>query len=170
MGQYLINESLAHRDCGINNYNDFVSVIQEVITYYNAHIDQETMSLLDLFIDNATENCGYAPVTMPIFNKLIIIKLGVHSDYQKPNIAYQFVHEMMHFVYFARYGFDRLIEREKEEAICTAASLIYIRTFYPQNYESCYEHVKGLRDNGYRSGITVAETVNYDFDKLVKLV
>ena len=66
-----INGNLDGKD-GLSNYEDFESVINEVLGFYRKHFDENVMSAIDLYIDNATENSGAVPVTTPILGKYLI--------------------------------------------------------------------------------------------------
>lgn len=166
---FLINESLNDSKCGIKNYIQFVRVINHIWNYYEKYFGKELMEKVDLFIDNATCHTGFAPVTMPVFDKFVIIKLQVQPDMTEPAIGVQFSHELLHFVFHCKYGLTRNIDIDREEAICTAAALIYISNFYKELLPSYKNHVATLEEV-YRNGITVAENVEYNFAKLIKML
>lgn len=165
-----INESLANKDGGIDNFNIFQNVVLQIVNYYVSFLGKDFIDSVDLFIDNATRDSGYTPVTITVLRKYIIIKLAITSEYKAENIAYQFAHELMHFVFHVKYGLDRIGRGEYEESICSAASLICIYHLYPESFQNCNEHVGNLDYAGYRKGVDVAKNVNYDLGELIKLV
>ena len=163
-----LNDSLEFEN-GITNFRTFKNVVNEVWIFYEKHLGNDLMNSIDLFIDNATCDCGYTPVTINVLNKFVIIKLNANSNSQEPEIAYVFAHELMHFIFFCKYGLLRDVDYDKEEAICTAASLIYIKEFYTKCFDSCNAHVKGLQ-SVYSKGSSIAENVSYNFDSLIKMI
>ena len=57
---------------------------------------------------------------------------------------------------------------DREESICTAASLIYLHDTDISGFELQNNHVKTLEYAGYRNGASLAEQVGYDFNKLAE--
>lgn len=167
---FLINESLNDSEYGIENYVQFVEVINHIWNYYEKFLGKELMGKIDLFIDNATCHSGYTPVTILTLDKYVIIKLRVKSDTTEPEIAVQFSHELLHFVFYCKYGLKRNVDIDREEAICTAAALIYINEFYKELLPHYRKHVATLKEDYYRNGIVVAEKVGYNFVDLIKLM
>ena len=170
MGNFEINAELGDNEKGIKNYQIFVNTINKVRNYYISHLGEDFMNKLDLYVDNATRDSGYTPVTISVLKKYVIIKLGITSDYSEESIAYQFAHELMHFVFHAKYGLDRKSNVDQEEAICSAASLVYIYKVYPKAFEDCNKHVRNLENASYRQGANIAKDIDYNFEELLKLV
>lgn len=170
MAKFEINGNLAEFDDGIKNYNIFASTICKIYRYYELHLEGKLSYKYDLYIDNATKDSGYTPVTTPILGKFVIIKLGIGEDDDEGKIAYQFAHELMHYVFFEKYGLNKPFADENEEMICSAASLIILYHIYPQYFVSYNDYVKLLVREGYRRGREVARGVGYDFSLLLEMV
>lgn len=164
-----INGNLDNSE-GLANFEIFQRVIIEILEFYKKYFGSDTMSAIELYIDNATANSGYTPITTPVFKKYLIIKLGIDNASNKAQIAFQFSHELMHYVYFVKYGFDKKRADEKEESVCTAASLIVLYNLYPGSFCEYNNYVKNLTSNKYRKGAEVAKMVNYDMNTLKEMV
>ncbi len=164
-----INGNLDVPESGLRNYKEFSSVIVQTINYYKKYIST-LGTKIDLYIDNATQDSGWTPVTTPVFRKFVIIKLGIRENDPQVKIAFQFAHELMHYAFYEKYGINKTFADVREESICTAASLIYIKDSFPMEFQSYVEYVKNLENEGYRKGAEVAEKVNYDFRQLVKMM
>ena len=121
-------------------------------------------------MDNATRDSGYTPVCTPIFKKYVIIKLAITSVDEPDKIIFQFSHELMHYVYFEKYGLEKVKADDKEESICTAASLCMISELYPLELNRYIEILRRESNNGYREGVSVAEKVGYTFANLICLI
>lgn len=148
----------------------FCSTVSKIRNYYIIEFGQELMDSIDLYVDNATSGTGYAPVATPILGKYVIIKLNIGYKDTGSKIAFQFSHELMHYVFFAKKGIGKAKADEGEEAICTAASLIIIKEFFSIEFNLFNTHVKGLLNKGYQRGAEIAESVNYNFQNLQKLI
>lgn len=155
---------------GLKNYKLFEKTVLEVYSYFWGRLSDKFPKAPELYIDNATENSGYTPVTTPVLEKYIIIKLCVLPDDSASRIAFQFAHELMHYVFYAKYGMKKEKAWDREESICTAASLIYLHDTDFRGFELQNNHVKTLDYAGYREGSLLAGRVGYDFNKLVELV
>lgn len=167
MGRYWeINGNLSDKDNGIANYSDFEEVICKVKEIYDGIFGIERMNQLDLFIDNATENSGWTPITTTVLGKYIIIKLNVKPSTSKSTIVFQFAHELTHFVFKVYYGIDKPNAGDLEETICTAASLMMVKELYPEDFNEKNNYVKDLRYIGYRHGAEHAKQLEYNFYKL----
>ena len=164
-----INGNLAGEN-GLKNYDLFQKTVLEVYSYFGRRLLDRIPDAPELYIDNATENSGYTPVTTPVFEKYIIIKLCVSPDDPSSRIAFQFAHELMHYVFYAKYGIKKEKAGDREESICTAASLIYLHDTDSSGFELQNNHVKTLENAGYRNGAFLAEQVGYDFNKLTELI
>ena len=167
---YEINGNLYEKKTGLKNVNMFQSTILKVINYYTEKFGEELLSNVPLYIDNATENSGYTPVTTKVLNEIIIIKLGISTEDPESKIAYQFSHEFMHYTFYSIFGLGKPHADDFEESICSAASLIVIKDLYPDSFDSYKKHVEGLANADYRAGAEVANNVGYDFAELVKLI
>lgn len=166
---YMINEELKNEN-GLSNYYEFTHVINDVWLYYKSYFGNTFLNRIDLFIDNGTEYCGYTPISINVLDKYVIIKLDIRpwtSDYQ---IAYVFCHELMHFVYYCKYGMTRIPDIKTEEVVCSASSLIYIKHKYPNNFQESNKHTKQSQNNYYAKGADLAEQLCYNFSDLVKLI
>ena len=164
-----INGNLAGEN-GLKNYKLFQKTVLEVYSYFWGRLSDKFPKAPELYIDNATENSGYTPVTTPVLEKYIIIKLCVLPDDSASRIAFQFAHELMHYVFYAKYGVKKEKSEDREESLCTAASLIYLHDTDFKGFELQNNYVKALDYAGYREGSSLAEQVGYDFLKLIEKI
>lgn len=169
---YEINGNLDDANDGLENYSLFAKTIATVWNYYKLYVDNEVMDSLDLYIDNAAQDSksGYTPVITPIFRKYLTIKLNINSLDHEGKVAYQFSHELMHFVFYTKYGIHKKRADEREESICSAASLCILHHLYPAYFEIYNEHVKHLVNDAYRKGVEIAQGVKYSLEELLKLI
>jgi len=170
MKTFEINGNLLDEDGLGKNYSKFENTICNVRNYYIDYLGAEFMNSLDLYVDNATSSSGYTPIITPILNKYLTIKLGITPECGEAQIAYQFAHELMHFVYFVKYGLGKDLNNFQEESICSAASLIIVRDLYPERFDEYNKHLKKADKSHYRKGTEVAAKVNYQFEELLKTV
>lgn len=164
-----INGNLDGSD-GLKNYGLFKKTILEVYSYFAKKLMAWYPDGPELYIDNATCNSGYTPITTPIFRKYIIIKLCISPSDTAAKIAYQFAHELTHYVYYIKYGLNKKKADDNEETVCTAASLIYLYDIMPEDFIFYNEHVKTLRYIGYKNGAVLAEQLGYNFSKLIEKI
>lgn len=61
-----INGNLDDEINGLKNYQVFEEVICKVKTLYDRTFGLEVMNKYDLYVDNSTQNSGYAPITTTI--------------------------------------------------------------------------------------------------------
>ena len=162
-----INGNLDDYTYGLKNYQDFQKVICTVKSLYDKIFGHEIMNRYSLYIDNATENSGYAPITTTILQKYVIIKLGISSTDTQSKIAYQFSHELTHFVFRSYFGLNKPKANFMEETICSAASLIVIKKLF-SNEEFIFwnDYVKNYAPNLYKEGAAYAELIKYDLEEL----
>ena len=165
-----INGNLADKENGFANYDIFENTIVQVWAFFSQYFGVEIMNRIDLYIDNATCDSGYTPIITPVFKKFLIIKLAISDINDSGIIAFQFAHELMHYVFYSIFGIEKSKADNYEEAICTASSLIVLHKLFPNSFYMQNEYVKNLANKGYRDGARVAESLNYDFSKLVELV
>ena len=154
-----------------DNYKNFEHVVFKVRNYYIKYLGKRLMNFIELYIDNGTRNTGHTPTITPVFGKYLIIKLGITHRCSEARIAFQFAHELMHFVYFVKYGVNRKRVTEQEEAICSAAALIVLHDLYPgEEFEKYNDYTQSLLNPDYRSGAEVAKSVNYKFKKIIQKI
>ena len=152
------------------SYKTFSDTVGKVRNFFIKYLGDQLMNSLDLYVDNATKNSGNTPKIMPVLEKYLIIKLGITPKSGEARIAFQFAHELMHFVYYVKYGIDKKMADDQEETICTAASLIVVHNLYPKDFDRCNNYVKSLTRLDFRKGAEVAEEIEYQFEKLVKKI
>lgn len=169
MWQFEINGNLSGPE-GLKNFDLFQRTILEVYSYYHRYLSLRYPNGALLYIDNATRDSGYTPVTTPIFGKYINIKLAISPTDNSTKIAYQFSHELMHYVFYAKYGINKPKASDSEETICTAASLIYLHDTDLSGFELLNEHTKNLEYDGYRNGAYLAKDIDYNFTKLIDMI
>ena len=76
----------------------------------------------------------------------------------------------MHYIFFCKYGLQKPSADEREESICSAASLIILHDMYPAFFDTFNNHVKALSNNAYRAGAALAAKVNYDINILASII
>lgn len=167
--KYEINGNL-YGSTGLKNIDLFHKTIVKVAAYFFRYYNIKFPNGVEIYVDNATCNSGYTPITTPVLKKILIIKLCITQMDPSSKIAFQFAHEMMHCAFYAKYGLDRDGAKEKEETICTAASLIYLHDVDLEGFSLQNEYVKSLQNEKYRNGAVLAEETGYDFSKLVEMV
>lgn len=163
-----INGMLNNPYEGIKNYGVFERAIVSVGKFFLEHLGKEAMDGPKLFIDNAPSASGPVPIIFPVFDEYLIIKLGVEGKESEAQVAFQFSHELMHYVYYTKYGLKREMADEREEAICTAASLCVIAKIYKEELKGCVQYMlENVTDKRYRAGEKLAQKIRYDFDRLI---
>lgn len=150
----------------IPNYNNFKTNILTVYSIFYEHFGKEIMGKIELYIDNATENSGYTPIITPILKKHLIIKLGISNFSNSEQIVYQFSHELCHYVFYSILGLKKEFADKEEENICSAMSLVIMKRIFPNKLNFWKSHISGLTNENYSGGLSIAESVNYDIEKL----
>lgn len=151
---------------GLKNQKDFLETISIVKCQYDIVFGQEVMNKYDLYIDNATKDSGYTPIITPILKKYLIIKLGISDNDSRSKIAYQFAHELTHFVFYSYLGLDKPLANSMEETICSAASLIIIKKLFPEEFVGWNNYVNNLKEEHYRKGVEYALSIEYSLMEL----
>ena len=164
-----INGDLYGHD-GIKNIDLFTHVLLQVKNLFDTTFGSELIDEIFLFVDNATSDSGYVPITKTLFKKVVVIKLGIRPNSQASQIAFQFSHELMHVVFRAVKGLAKPAANYTEEAICTAASLITLKELYPDDLNLYMRYLKTRDDKKYRDGVQVASDVNFNLKDLMPLV
>lgn len=159
-----VNGNLA----SLENFDVFLNTIIDVFAIFEKYFGKETMSRIDLYIDNAVghETTGWTPIITPILQKYLIIKLGVSNFSYKEQTAFQFSHELCHYVFYSVKGLDKTFADDREENICAAMSLIIIRELFPESFDLYYDYVAGLSDEAYSLGAGLATEMHYDINML----
>lgn len=157
MGQFEINGNLFDEKYGLANINLFTNTILTVRTFYLMKIGPMYSECIDLYVDNATAGSGYTPNITCVLNKILMIKLCIPQTGTESQIAFQFAHEYMHYIFYCKYGLQKMAADDREEAICSAASLIVLHNMYPAAFEMFNNYVKNLSNNAYRAGAELAE-------------
>lgn len=161
-----INGNLFDDDYGLKNSKDFLEVIRIVKNIYDTIFGMEIMDKYDLYVDNATENSGYTPIITIILQKYVSIKLGISIKSSRSTIAFQFAHELTHFVFYSYFGLNKPQANYMEETICTAASLIVIRMLFPTEFVDWDNYVRHLEKEYYKQGADYAERLEYNLENL----
>ena len=152
---------------------DFETFLENIVRVMNIFIqtfDLDTMSKIDLYIDNATEKSGYTPITTVILKKYIIIKLGINDFSNSEKIIFQFAHELCHYVFYSLKGLDKPKADSIEENICSAMSLILIKMIYPNKINEWLMYVNNLTNKNYNNGGIIAENSKFDINVLKKQI
>lgn len=161
-----INGNLNNNLEGLKNYKYFSEIIYRVKIIYDEIFGLDIMNKYDLYIDNATENSGWAPIITPILKKYFIIKLAIYPNDVQSKIVFQFAHELTHFVFYSYFGIDKPRANDEEEIMCTAASLILIKMLFSKDFEFWNEYTKSLEERKYRQGADYAEKIGYNLQEL----
>lgn len=169
-----INGNLDNEDYGLRNYPMFSDVICKIKNEFDNVFTSEIMNRIPFYVDNAISNSkaelnsysGQTPISTPVLEKIIVIKLNICPDATEAQITFQFAHELTHVVFWDYFGFKKPSATVEEESICTAVSLIMIKNLYPSFFEIYKRYVDELDDIGYRNGLKVAQEVSYDINKI----
>ena len=154
----------------IPNYKIFIDCIFKTRDIFIETFGISIMSKVELFLDNATQDSGYTPTITPIFNKYLIIKLGI-SDFSKNElIVYQFSHELCHYVFYSLAGLDKEAADSEEENICSAMSLIVLNLLFPENIGFWISYVSNLDNSNYNKGVKIANECNFDINYLTEKI
>lgn len=148
------------------NYDIFMQIIVTILEIFNKTFGNSIMKKYDLFIDNATQNSGYTPITTVLLKKHITIKLGIEEFSNKEQIAYQFSHELCHYVFYSLKGLNKERADIIEENICSAMSLVIINLLFPSKINNWINHVNSLKNNSYNKGAIIAKECNFDINIL----
>lgn len=170
MRYWEINGNLDDAQSGLANYSQFEQAICRVKKFFDDVFGADRLNSIDLFVDNATADSGYTPITTTILGKYVVIKLRIAPDDKESEVAYQFAHELTHFVFRAYLGINKPHANEQEETICSAAAVMTIKLLYPLDFSSYDKHIRGLGNNAYRNGAYLAESIQYDFQKLKSMI
>ena len=166
MRHWEINGNLDDEHTGIENYAIFENGVCKVKDLYDQVFGSDIMNRIDFYVDNATKDSGYTPICTPVLGKLFVIKLGIHPQDSEERIVYQFAHELMHCVFYAYFGINRIRGTDWEEVVCSAASLAALKMLCPEAFLRYKEHVEKLENSAYRQGATLAAELNYDMKRI----
>ena len=161
-----INGNLDDKQTGLQNYQMFEDGVCKVKKIYDKIFGIDVMNRIPFYVDNATANSGYTPISTPVLQKIVIIKLNISSKDGESKIIYQFTHELTHVVFRAYFGMDKPRANDKEEALCTAAALMVIKMLCPNDFEFYEDYTANLEYCGYRNGVLLAKTLEYDMEYL----
>lgn len=150
----------------ITNYKEFSSNIASVMQLFIKVFGEETMTKIDLYVDNATQGSGYTPIITPVLGKYLIIKLGIADFSQKEQTIWQFSHELCHYLLYSLAGLKKIYDELIEETLCIAMSLCVLTVLCPQSINKWKDYVTKLVKDSYRQGHTLAEEINYDIVSL----
>lgn len=170
MRYWEINGNLDDKLSGIANYQIFQEAVCATKFYYDRVFGIDFMNRIPFYVDNATADSGYTPISTPVLGKLVIIKLGIKADDSEARVAYQFAHELTHVVFRAYFGIGKPRATEDEEAICTASSLIIIKKLYPEHFEAFERSTMSHPYVGYQKGVPLAKELSYDMTKIRSLI
>lgn len=87
----------------------FIRAVCKVMDLYVEEFGEKLMNS----IDNATKGSGHTPIITPVLGKYLIIKLDIENGFQESVIAYQFSHELMHYVFYAIKGLIKNLLMQK---------------------------------------------------------
>ncbi|MCH5157035.1 MAG: hypothetical protein J1G02_04060 [Clostridiales bacterium] len=147
------------------NYDKFKNVIREVRTKFQDMFGADTLSRLPLFIDNCTAGGGYTPCTSVVLQQYVTIRLNISDFNRVEQTTYQFAHEMTHFTYRCLIGIFKKRATVYEESICSAMSLCFLYG-NSRNFQSWCDHVRKLKNEGYRKGYDVALACGFSPERL----
>lgn len=170
MKYWEINGNLDDELSGIANYRIFQNAVCATKLYFDRVFGSDFMNQIPFYVDNATADSGYTPISTPVLGKLVIIKLGIKADDGEAKVAYQFAHELTHVVFRAYFGIGKPRATEDEEAICTASSLIIIKKLYPNHFEAFERSAMSHSYVGYQKGVPLAKALAYDMTKIRSII
>lgn len=155
-------------------YDLFMRSIIAVHNWYDNLFGTELLSRYPLFIDNAVDGSGHTPITIPVLERYVIVKLNVcgNRDFSignqyNPRIVYQAAHELCHFVFYCGRGISKPLANESEEDLCTAMSFCMLKELCPFALEL---FVADCKKTKYAHGAKLAERFNFDTGKIVSMV
>lgn len=144
----------------------FCKFIVEILKIFYLTFGEKVMEKYDLFIDNATKNSGHTPMATVLLKKHITIKLGIDNFSNQEQIAYQFSHELCHYVFYSLQGLNKEKAGVIEENICSAMSLVIIKLLFPKNINRWVNYSNNSDDERYNKGAVIAEECNFDINIL----
>ena len=166
MRYWEINGNLDDSQTGILNYQIFQNAVCVTKQYYDRIFGIDIMNRVPFYVDNATADSGYTPISTLVLGRLVVIKLGIGANDIEAKVAYQFAHELTHVVFRSYFGINKPRATHEEEAICSAAALIIIKIFYPEHFEKFEKSAASHSYVGYRNGVTLANEASYDMQKI----
>ena len=73
MRYWEINGNLNDKETGIANYQVFQKAVCATKTYFDEVFGSNRMNQVFFYVDNATDNSGYTPISTPVLGKIVII-------------------------------------------------------------------------------------------------
>lgn len=166
---YEINGNLIH----INGYDNFKQIIGLITSEFAILFSDLNYDKIPLYIDNCYDcgksNTGHVPIITPVLNKILIIKLGVEDFLNSSKIIFQFSHEYVHYIFYSLLGLDKKIADNREENICTAFSLAFIKKYFPYDFEEYFHYVENLDNLAYSGGAKLGVECDFDLYMLKKI-
>lgn len=157
-----------------DEYNIFLKSINIVWKEYIDLFGSETLLRYPLFIDNAIDGSGYTPITIPVLNQFIIIKLNIcgNRDFNVNEIynsrtIYQFSHELGHFFFYCMAGIKKSLANSNEECLCTAISFCILNKHCRDVISYFLSNCKNTR---YVAGAKLAEDINFNMFTIVDMM
>lgn len=169
MENWEINRSLANKQTGMKNYDMFRKVLCATKEYFNAVFGVECLNKIFFYVDNKIDN-PKAPISIPVENIFVRIVLDIGPNHCEARVAYQFAHELTHVVFWDYFGLNKKRATEREETICTAASLIVLKNMYPDDFDRFEQSTASEAYIGYRNGVPLAKGISYDMEKIKALI
>jgi len=157
----------------LKDINGYTLFSQNIACVFHKFIDcfgVDVMTRIDLYVDNAISMTGHTPIVTPILKKYLIIKLGVDDFSNSEKTVFQFAHELCHYVFYSLKGFDKEKSTDREESVCAAMSLVFIKTMFPNNLDAWKHCLLNSENKGYRLGVKVASDVNFEIMKLRDII
>lgn len=151
---------------GIVNYSIFKETVNKVMREYWRVFTPLVIHKYPLLIDNAIVGSGHTPIITPILNEYLIIKLCIKDGKNIGQTIFQFAHELTHLVFYSLLGLDKNRAGNKEESLCTAASLCVVKSHSPNELGYYIDYVSKLQNEGYKNGLQVAVEHDFDLNKL----
>ena len=157
------------KDESLRHGGTFNEILEIVSLRFEEVFGHEVMSKIKLHIEN--DISAEKPRIIPKVQKeSIIIRLCLKNFNKRDQIAFQFSHELCHYVFYSLKGLEEytgLNEKERaREIMCTAMSLIIMKELFPREFDSWKQYVESLPEDYYRDGAEFAENINYDINKL----
>lgn len=154
----------------ILNYPNFEATICRVHCRFIELFDEEIMSRIPVYIDNATDiMSGHTPIITPILGKYLCIKLNIDNFLDTQKIIFQFAHELCHYVFYSLKGLDKSFADNYEESVCTAMSLCILKDFIG-DITKWVDYVSNLKNIGYRNGAQVAKEIDFNSQQLSRRI
>lgn len=158
-----INQNLKDQKHGINNFETYVSIIEDVLRSFALLFGEEIMTKYPLYIDNGYSHAGSLHTIKPIFNKFLHLKTGIADGKDKSEVLFQLTYNLTHYVFYSKFGLERPYLTEYRD-YCTGMAIVIVR-MDDKDAGSFYEDAL---KNEIPNGVDIAKRNNYSIFGIAK--